>query len=228
VHVLTPSLRVVLLRCGRRGGWSCRRPRVVDCERGVRMTTAVVLECALARILTREPLVELTAVEKVYRMGKLDFHALRGIDLSIGAGELVAIVGPSGSGKTTILNLVTAIGRPTAGTVTVDRVREPGEGRTRRSRREAAAAAVARRPALRLRALSRTLPRRPGPARLHRRRRLRARDLHGGDAPGRRAALQLTRAPRGDAMRDRHRRAGGGLLLLLVGGGAIYGALRRR
>jgi putative ABC transport system ATP-binding protein len=69
---------------------------------------------------TRVPLIELAAVEKVYRMGKLDYHALRGIDLSIAAGELVAIVGPSGSGKTTILNLVTGIDRPSAGTVTVD------------------------------------------------------------------------------------------------------------
>ena len=69
---------------------------------------------------TRAPLIELASVEKVYRMGKLDYHALRGIDLSIGAGELVAIVGPSGSGKTTILNLVTGIDRPTGGTVTVD------------------------------------------------------------------------------------------------------------
>ncbi len=65
-------------------------------------------------------LIELAAVEKAYRMGKLEYHALRGVDLTIGAGELVAIVGPSGSGKTTILNLVTGIDRPSAGTVTVD------------------------------------------------------------------------------------------------------------
>jgi putative ABC transport system ATP-binding protein len=67
-----------------------------------------------------EPLIELARVEKAYRMGRLDYSALRGIDLVIGAGELVAIVGPSGSGKTTILNLVAGIDRPTAGTVTVD------------------------------------------------------------------------------------------------------------
>jgi putative ABC transport system ATP-binding protein len=66
------------------------------------------------------PLIELAGVEKVYRTGKLEYPALRGIDLAIGAGEMVAIVGPSGSGKTTIMNLVTGIDRPTSGTVTVD------------------------------------------------------------------------------------------------------------
>ncbi len=68
----------------------------------------------------RAPLIELAAVEKVYRTGKVDYLALRGVDLSIDAAELVAVVGPSGSGKTTILNLVTGIDRPTAGSVTVD------------------------------------------------------------------------------------------------------------
>ena len=66
------------------------------------------------------PLIELVGVEKSYRMGRLEYPALRGIDLRIGAGELVAVVGPSGSGKTTILNLVAGIDRPSAGTVTVD------------------------------------------------------------------------------------------------------------
>ncbi|HEU6445638.1 MAG TPA: ABC transporter ATP-binding protein [Gaiellaceae bacterium] len=66
------------------------------------------------------PLIELAGVEKVYRMGKVDYRALRGVDLSIGAGEMVAVVGPSGSGKTTIMNLVTGIDRPTKGAVTVD------------------------------------------------------------------------------------------------------------
>ncbi len=69
---------------------------------------------------THAPLIELAGVEKVYRMGKVDYRALRGIDLAIDSGEMVAVVGPSGSGKTTILNLVTGIDRPTAGAVTVD------------------------------------------------------------------------------------------------------------
>ena len=69
---------------------------------------------------TAAPLITLERVEKVYRTGKLEYRALRGVDLSIGTGEMVAVVGPSGSGKTTILNLITGIDRPTAGTVTVD------------------------------------------------------------------------------------------------------------
>ena len=75
---------------------------------------------AVSQTAAREPLIELAGVEKVYRMGRLDYRALRGIDLSVDAGEMVAIVGPSGSGKTTILNTITGIDRPTAGSVIVD------------------------------------------------------------------------------------------------------------
>jgi putative ABC transport system ATP-binding protein len=64
-------------------------------------------------------LIELAGVEKVYRTGKLEYRALRGVDLSIAAGEMVAIVGPSGSGKSTIINMITGIDRPTAGAVKV-------------------------------------------------------------------------------------------------------------
>ena len=75
------------------------------------------------------PLIALAGVERTYRMGRVDYRALRGIDLEIVAGEMVAVVGPSGSGKSTILNLITGIDRPTAGTVTVDgrRLDELGE-----------------------------------------------------------------------------------------------------
>jgi len=68
-------------------------------------------------------LIELAGVEKVYRNGRLEYAALRGIDLSVSAGEMVAIVGPSGSGKSTIINMVTGIDRPSAGMVTVGRMR---------------------------------------------------------------------------------------------------------
>ena len=66
-----------------------------------------------------QTLIELAGVEKVYRNGKLEYEALRGVDLSIATGEMVAIVGPSGSGKSTIINMITGIDRPTAGAVTV-------------------------------------------------------------------------------------------------------------
>ena len=66
------------------------------------------------------PLIELAGVEKTYRMGTVDYPALRGVDLEIEAGEMVAVVGPSGSGKSTILNMITGIDRPTAGTVAFD------------------------------------------------------------------------------------------------------------
>lgn len=64
-------------------------------------------------------LIEFAGVEKVYRSGKLEYPALRGVDMSISAGEMVAIVGPSGSGKSTVINMITGIDRPTAGAVSV-------------------------------------------------------------------------------------------------------------
>jgi putative ABC transport system ATP-binding protein len=67
-----------------------------------------------------QPLIELAGVEKVYRTGKVEYRALRGVDLTIDSGDMVAIVGPSGSGKSTVMNMITGIDRPSAGTVTVD------------------------------------------------------------------------------------------------------------
>jgi putative ABC transport system ATP-binding protein len=66
------------------------------------------------------PLIELAGVEKVYRTGNVEYRALRGVDLAIESGDMVAIVGPSGSGKSTVMNMITGIDRPSAGTVTVD------------------------------------------------------------------------------------------------------------
>src|SRR3954470_4745251 len=72
-----------------------------------------------SEVATTPVLIELSGVHKVYRTGKLEYPALRGVDLAIADGEMVAIVGPSGSGKSTIMNMITGIDRPTAGKVTV-------------------------------------------------------------------------------------------------------------
>src|SRR5687767_1049567 len=82
--------------------------------------TAVLARAAPETVATHAPLIALESVEKVYRTGRLEYRALRGVDLTIDAGEMVAIVGPSGSGKSTVMNMITGIDRPTAGTVTVD------------------------------------------------------------------------------------------------------------
>ena len=67
--------------------------------------------------------IQLKALDKVYNSGKMKFHALKKIDLTIEEGELTAIVGPSGSGKSTILNMITGIDRPTNGSVVINGVR---------------------------------------------------------------------------------------------------------
>jgi putative ABC transport system ATP-binding protein len=64
-----------------------------------------------------EAIVTLRGVRRDYAGG---VTALRGVDLDVGRGELVAIVGPSGSGKTTLLNLMGTLDRPTAGDVVID------------------------------------------------------------------------------------------------------------
>jgi putative ABC transport system ATP-binding protein len=61
-------------------------------------------------------MIELTDVTKVYPGG---VHALAGVTLTIGAGELVAVVGPSGSGKSTMLHMLGTLDRPTSGRVVV-------------------------------------------------------------------------------------------------------------
>jgi putative ABC transport system ATP-binding protein len=64
--------------------------------------------------------IELRNLDKVYKTGKLEFQALKKINLNIQEGELTAIVGPSGSGKSTILNMITGIDRPTNGKVVIN------------------------------------------------------------------------------------------------------------
>ena len=67
-------------------------------------------------------MIELHGIEKEYIRGSEKVHALRGIDLSIESGELIAIVGPSGSGKTTMLHILGCLDQPSRGVMKIDGV----------------------------------------------------------------------------------------------------------
>jgi putative ABC transport system ATP-binding protein len=66
------------------------------------------------------PLIEVKNAKKDYPLGKTTVHALRGVNLTVEAGDFFSIVGPSGSGKTTLLNLIGCIDHPTEGEVIID------------------------------------------------------------------------------------------------------------
>jgi putative ABC transport system ATP-binding protein len=61
------------------------------------------------------PLIALRDVTKVYRLGDVSVHALRGLTLDIDVGEFVSVIGPSGSGKSTLMHILGCLDRPTAG-----------------------------------------------------------------------------------------------------------------
>ena len=67
-----------------------------------------------------EPIIATQGLKKVYRVGKVDVPALRGVDLVVQEGEFVAVVGPSGCGKSTLLHILGGLTPPTSGKVLVD------------------------------------------------------------------------------------------------------------
>ena len=60
-------------------------------------------------------MIHLAGIERIFRVGGEEVHALRAIDLEIGQGEYLSIMGPSGSGKSSLLNIIGLLDRPNAG-----------------------------------------------------------------------------------------------------------------
>jgi putative ABC transport system ATP-binding protein len=73
--------------------------------------------------------IEARGLERTYKMGRNQVHALRGVDLVVQSGEILAIMGASGSGKSTLMNILGCLDRPTAGSYTLDGTRVDTLGR---------------------------------------------------------------------------------------------------
>ena len=74
----------------------------------------------------QDRVIRVEAIRKTYITGKTEVHALRGVDIAIARGEMVAIMGASGSGKSTLMNILGGLDQPTSGAYWLDGVRVDG------------------------------------------------------------------------------------------------------
>jgi len=81
-----------------------------------------VLGATLGPVNAGAPLIVFSGVHKIYDLGEVKVHALRGIDITIRTGEFVAIMGASGGGKSTFMNLLGCLDRPSRGTYLLEGV----------------------------------------------------------------------------------------------------------
>jgi len=66
-----------------------------------------------------EPIISVRGLRKIYHVGDVDVHALRGVDLDVRKGEFLCVVGPSGSGKSTLFHVLGGLTHPTSGSVRI-------------------------------------------------------------------------------------------------------------
>lgn len=77
----------------------------------------------------RQPVIKLSGVTKDYTMGETTVHALRGVDLEVYPGDMIAVIGSSGSGKSTLMNIIGCLDVASGGTYVLDGVRVDGLSR---------------------------------------------------------------------------------------------------
>ena len=72
--------------------------------------------------MSNDSIISVRGLRKIYRIGEVDVHALRGVDLQVKRGEFLSIVGPSGSGKSTLFHILGGLAPPSDGEVLIDGV----------------------------------------------------------------------------------------------------------